>query len=113
LPRYHFKRSENVILLEKIYFLALILNSCDDNQYQNHASNNYLCLMNNTAKFLIVFFIILIVGFLTYFKYQQDHHLHNLQVLGEGGHVVGAFSFTDQDGKTITEKDVDGKIRIV
>jgi protein SCO1/2 len=69
--------------------------------------------MNNTAKFLIVFFIILIVGFLTYFKYQQDHHLHNLQVLGEGGHVVGAFSFTDQDGKTITEKDVDGKIRIV
>jgi protein SCO1 len=69
--------------------------------------------MSNVAKFLILFFVLLIVGFLTYFKYQQDHHLHNLPVLGEGGHVVGAFSFTNQDGKTITEKNVENKIRVV
>lgn len=35
-----------------------------------------------------------------------------LPVLGEPGHTVGNFSFIDQDGKTITGKDVEGKIRI-
>jgi protein SCO1 len=69
--------------------------------------------MNNTAKFLIFFFICLIAGFLTYFKYTQDQTLHNLSVLGEGGHRVGGFSFTDQDGKTLTDKDVEGKILVV
>jgi protein SCO1 len=69
--------------------------------------------MSNVAKFLVLFFILLVVCFLGYFKYQQDHHLHNLPVLGEGGHTVGAFSFTNQDGKTITEKDVKDKIYVV
>lgn len=35
-----------------------------------------------------------------------------LPVLGEPGHTIGNFSFTDQDGKTFTNKDVDGKIRV-
>jgi protein SCO1 len=69
--------------------------------------------MNNTAKFLIFFFIFLIAGFLTVFKYLQDGHLHNLQVLGEGGHTVGAFSFTDQNGQIFTDKNVEGKIFVV
>ncbi len=36
-----------------------------------------------------------------------------LPVLGEPGHVTGSFSFTNQDGKTITDKEVAGKIRVV
>ncbi len=69
--------------------------------------------MKNTTKFYIFFFILLIAGFLTYFKYQQDHHLHNLPIVGMDGHTVGAFKFINQDGDTITEKNVEGKIRVV
>jgi protein SCO1 len=69
--------------------------------------------MSNMAKFLVLFFILLIAGFLGYFVYQQNKHLHNLPVLGEGGHTVGTFSFTNQDGKTITEKDVQSKMYVV
>lgn len=36
-----------------------------------------------------------------------------LPVLGEPGHTVGHFSFTDQDNKMITDRDVEGKIRVV
>jgi len=35
-----------------------------------------------------------------------------LPVLGEPGHTAGAFSFTNQDGKTITQNDVEGKITV-
>ncbi|SKA20733.1 SCO family protein [Sediminibacterium ginsengisoli] len=35
-----------------------------------------------------------------------------LPVLGEANHTVGAFSFTNQDGQTFTDKDVAGKIRV-
>ncbi|MFT4156172.1 SCO family protein [Parafilimonas sp.] len=35
-----------------------------------------------------------------------------LPVLGEAGHTVGNFSFINQDGKTITGKDVEGRIRV-
>lgn len=36
-----------------------------------------------------------------------------LPILGNPGHITGSFSFTDQDGKTITDKDVAGKVRVV
>jgi protein SCO1/2 len=36
-----------------------------------------------------------------------------LNYYGNPGHHVGPFSFTNQDGKTITEKDVQGKIYVV
>jgi protein SCO1 len=65
---------------------------------------------NNLTTLYIGFFILLITGFLGYFVYQQKVHLHNLPILGQDGHKVGAFSFINQDGDTITEKDVQGKI---
>ena len=37
---------------------------------------------------------------------------NSLPVLGEPGHLVGSFSFTDQDGNTITDKTIQGKIRV-
>jgi len=36
-----------------------------------------------------------------------------LPVLGEPGHIAGPFAFTNQDGHTITEKDVQGKVQVV
>jgi protein SCO1 len=70
-------------------------------------------IMSGNAKFLIVFFVALIAGFLTYFKYMQDKHLHNTPLIGPDGHKVGAFSFTNQDGQIITDKTVEGKIKVV
>ena len=35
-----------------------------------------------------------------------------LPVLGEPGHLVGSFSFTDQDGHIITDRDVRDKVRV-
>jgi protein SCO1 len=66
-----------------------------------------------TSIILTIFFISLILGFMTYFKYMQDNHLKNLPVLGEEGHRVGAFSLQNQNGDTITEKTVANKIRVV
>jgi len=38
---------------------------------------------------------------------------HNpLPVLGEPGHIVGSFTFTDQDGREITDRDVREKVRV-
>lgn len=67
----------------------------------------------NTFLVLVVFFATLVLGFMTYFKYMQDHHLNNLPVLGEEGHRVGAFKLVNQNGDTITEKSVANKIRVV
>jgi protein SCO1 len=38
---------------------------------------------------------------------------NKLPVLGEPGHVAGSFSFTNQDGKQITEKTVADKVSVV
>ncbi|AXY74197.1 SCO family protein [Paraflavitalea soli] len=38
---------------------------------------------------------------------------NSLPILGEPDHVAGSFSFTNQEGKTITEKDVTGKVTVV
>ncbi|MFT3823601.1 MAG: SCO family protein [Chitinophagaceae bacterium] len=37
---------------------------------------------------------------------------NTLPVLGEPGHIAGPFSFVNQDGKTITLNDVDGKVTV-
>ncbi|WP_126246114.1 SCO family protein [Chitinophaga rhizosphaerae] len=36
-----------------------------------------------------------------------------LPVLGEPGHHAGSFAFMNQDGRTLTEKDVAGKVTVV
>jgi protein SCO1 len=64
----------------------------------------------NSKNILILFFILLSTSFLTYYYYEYKKHPRTLAVLGEGGHKVHEFSFTNQDGQTITDKDVAGKI---
>jgi protein SCO1/2 len=71
-------------------------------------------MKNKNGIYLTMFFIVLIVSFLTYFKYMQDHHLRDLPIIGrETNHRVGAFSFINQNGDTINDKMVDKKIRVV
>lgn len=66
-----------------------------------------------TTVVLISFFIVLAAVFMTYFYRVTREVPKRLPVYGNPGHVVTDFSFTNQDGKTITLKDVDGKIRVV
>lgn len=61
---------------------------------------------------LLSFFIILAAVFMTYF-YNVTRKPKTLPVLGDPSHKVTTFSFTNQDGKTVTEADVKGKIYVV
>ncbi len=71
------------------------------------------------AKILIAFFMILGIAFLGYY-YKVNHDVHNERKLsalpiieGDRNHHVGPFSFTNQDGKVITNADVKGKVCVV
>ncbi len=55
----------------------------------------------------------LIVGFLTYYKFTMNENLNNVPVQGQPGHRVGSFSFMDQDSNVVTDKDVANKIYVV
>ncbi len=69
---------------------------------------------NKTTLILISFFIALGIGFVWYsLNLINEKKVVTLPVLGNPGHRVGSFSFINQDGKTITEKDVQGKIYVV
>ena len=62
---------------------------------------------------LITFFILLAAGFMTYYYNVTREQPKKLPILGNPGHTVRDFSFMNQEGQTITKKDVDGKIRVV
>lgn len=68
---------------------------------------------HKTAIFLISFFILLAAVFMTYFYKVTREQPKPLPVFGNYGHRVGKFAFTNQDGKVITQDDVNGKIRVV
>ncbi|MCL6524870.1 MAG: SCO family protein [Thermoflavifilum sp.] len=56
------------------------------------------------------FVALLFAGFYYFtFAYKRDQ----LPIVGNPGHVVGAFSFTDQTGKTFTEQDMNGNVSVV
>ena len=70
--------------------------------------------VSKKAVFYISFFTLLSVSFLAYAGYAiyQTYgtikHVERLPILGPG-HTVQGFSFTNQDGRTITNDDVKGK----
>ncbi|NSL89189.1 SCO family protein [Chitinophaga sp. Mgbs1] len=74
--------------------------------------------MSSKAKLLIAFFALLSVAFLGYAGYliKQERGTflgkEKLPILGAPGHTVQGFSFTDQEGKTKTKADVQGKIYV-
>ncbi len=64
---------------------------------------------------LIIFFMALGTAFLAYY-YKVNHGVKRPSlpiVYEERNHHIAPFSFTNQDGKTITDKDVKGKICVV
>lgn len=67
-----------------------------------------------TTIFLVSFFIVLSAIFMGYFyKINHEQKKSALPVLGNPGHHVEDFSFTNQEGRTITNADVKGKIYVV
>ena len=66
-----------------------------------------------TTIFLISFFILLSTVFMSYFYTVTRERKVTLQVYGNPGHHVGEFAFKNQDGLTISNKDVKGKIYVV
>ncbi len=72
--------------------------------------------MNNkkTGAILLSFFMLLGVIFLGYyFKVIHEQKKNVLPIVyAERNHHVAPFSFTNQDGKTITQNDVKGKIYV-
>jgi protein SCO1/2 len=67
-----------------------------------------------TGLILVVFFILLATGFMFYYFREFKNAPRRLVTWGQNpGHVVDTFSFINQDGQVITDKDVAGKIRVV
>ena len=71
--------------------------------------------MNKTGIFLLCFFMLLGISFLGYFyKVNNEHKAPTLPIIGnEQNHHIAPFSFVNQEGKTITNADVKGKICVV
>ena len=69
--------------------------------------------MSGSRIFILVFLMLLGVAFLAYYNYAYKESPRTLPKLGNPGHKVGAFTFVNQNGDTITQDDVDGKIRVV
>ncbi|RYE20474.1 MAG: SCO family protein [Sphingobacteriales bacterium] len=62
---------------------------------------------------LLSFFIILAAVFMTYFYNVTKVAPKKFPVLGFPGHKVSSFSFTNQDGQTVTQDAVKGKVYVV
>ncbi len=69
--------------------------------------------MRPSRIFILVFLMLLGISFLAYYYYEYKQSPRTLPMLGTPGHKVGDFSFINQDGDTITQQDVNGKIRVI
>ncbi len=65
------------------------------------------------AAVLVGFFILLSAAFMAYYFYQHKNRPQTLPTIGNPGHVIDTFSFTAQDGRTVTRADVQGKVLVV
>lgn len=66
-----------------------------------------------TTFFLLGFFIVLSAVFMSYYYKVSRETPKSLPYIGEGDHRIRSFAFTDQEGRTVTEADVKGKIYVV
>jgi protein SCO1/2 len=66
-------------------------------------------MMKNKLWWYIGFFGVLLAGYMIVVFSQTDISQSNLPVINNN---VDTFAFTDQNGKMITEKDVDGKVYV-
>jgi protein SCO1/2 len=70
-------------------------------------------MKNKASIFLLVFFMLLGIAFLSFWYFQYKQIPKRLPTFGNPGHHVESFSFTNQEGKTVTDKDLEGKIYVV
>ena len=70
---------------------------------------------NKSVIFLLCFFMLLGIAFLGYYyKISHEQKKSTLPIVGnDQNHHIAPFSFVNQDGKTITNDDVKGKICVV
>jgi protein SCO1/2 len=71
---------------------------------------------NKTALILLVFFMALGIVFLSYFYKvtNESKQRPSLPIIGnDQNHHISQFSFINQEGKTITNQDIKGKIVVV
>jgi len=66
-----------------------------------------------TVVFLVSFFIVLSAIFMSYFYKVTRAQPKELVILGNPGHRIHPFSFTNQEGQTFTNKNTEGKILVV
>jgi len=67
----------------------------------------------NRLLILLGFFILLSAAFGAYYYKEFKSAPKRLATLGNPGHRISPFAFTDQTGTTVTEEAVDGKIVVV
>jgi protein SCO1/2 len=70
-------------------------------------------MKQKTTLFLISFFILLSAVFMTYTYNLTKDRKPTLPTFGNPGHHVQDFSFTNQEGSIISQKDVQGKVYVV
>jgi len=59
------------------------------------------------------FFLLLMIAFAAYLYINTDISKKHFPILGNPGHVIGSFSLKDQDGASVTEKDLNDKVTVV
>ncbi len=65
-----------------------------------------------SAKISVITMVsVLVLG--AFWMLSNSFTKNKLPVLGEPGHIAGAFSFMNQDGKQINEKSVENKVTVV
>ena len=69
--------------------------------------------MTGSEKAAVFSLLAMVVMGLVYFAGLAFINKNALPVLGEPGHVAGAFDFINQDGTHITEKEVKNKVTVV
>ena len=69
--------------------------------------------MNKSRIFILVSLMLIGIGFLAYYYYAYKQNPRTLPKIGNPGHKVGPFEFTNQNGTKTTDKDVAGKIRVI
>jgi protein SCO1/2 len=68
---------------------------------------------NKMTIILLSFFFLLAAVFMAYYYNVSREQPKRLPLIGEQGHKVGPFSFTSQEGKQVTNEDVQGKVYVV
>lgn len=69
--------------------------------------------MSKKIIFLASFFVILVAAFFVFIFAGTGYGKEPLPVLGNPGHTVGPFAFVNQEGDTITQQNLEGKVSVV